>query len=140
MKKAGIPITIKDGKLDFHDCRTAYINLVIAAGADVKTAQELSRHSTPHLTMNIYGRAADYRLTRVAEAVGEMISQNTNHNTTTDSESEEKLHILDISTQKEVTQEKGTPCIARGSSDKNWYRRVELNHRPMGYESIALDR
>ena len=138
--KAGIPVTTKDGKLDFHACRTAYINLVIAAGADVKTAQELSRHSTPHLTMNIYGRAADYRLTRVAEAVGEMISPSAGENMDATVENSEKLHILDISTQNSSTDEKGTPCIARGSDDKKWYRRVELNHRPMGYESIALDR
>ncbi len=140
LKKAGIPVTTKDGKIDFHACRTAYVNLVIAAGADVKTAQELSRHSTPHLTMNIYGRAADHRLTRVAEAVGEMISQNTKANMDMEGENREKLHLLDTSTQNEDIDKKGTPCIARGSDDKKWYRRVELNHRPMGYESIALDR
>ena len=73
LKRAGIPVQTPAGRLDFHACRTAYINLVIDAGADVKTAQTLSRHSTPHLTMNVYGRTTDARLSAVAEKVGEMV-------------------------------------------------------------------
>ena len=138
--RAGISVTTKEGKLDFHACRTAYVNLVIAAGADVKTAQELSRHSTPHLTMNIYGRAADYRLTRVAEAVGQMVAPKAGENSNRLVENDSGLHILDISRQGGDSDKKGTPCKARSSSEENWYRRVELNHRPMGYESIALNR
>ena len=73
LRRAGIPVQTPAGRLDFHACRTAYINLVIDAGADVKTAQTLSRHSTPHLTMNVYGRTTDARLSAVAEKVGEMV-------------------------------------------------------------------
>ncbi len=126
LTKAGIPVTTKEGKLDFHACRTAYVNLVIAAGADVKTAQELARHSTPHLTMNIYGRVADFRLTRVAEAVGQMIAQPAEHNTDEPAGNEKKLHSPDISTQNSDLSKEETPCIARGSNENNWYRRVEL--------------
>lgn len=53
---AGIPIRTEEGKLDFHACRVAYINFVIRAAKDIKTAQALARHSTPDLTFNGYGR------------------------------------------------------------------------------------
>jgi integrase len=73
LERVGIPVRTAEGKLDFHACRTAYVNLVIASGADIKTAQTLSRHSTPQLTLNTYGRANDSRLSAVAEIVGQMI-------------------------------------------------------------------
>jgi hypothetical protein len=74
----------------------------------------------------------------VAEAVGEMISPSAGENMDATVENSEKLHILDISTQNGSIDKKGTPCIASGSDDKKWYRRVELNHRPMGYEIIKI--
>lgn len=61
------------GKIDFHALRVAYINLVIRSGADIKTAQELARHETPGMTMNVYGRADDERMTKIVDAVGEMV-------------------------------------------------------------------
>ena len=70
---AGIPIKTEAGKLDFHALRTAYINLVIETGADLKTAQTLARHATPELTMNVYGRARDSSCRQAAEAVGRMV-------------------------------------------------------------------
>jgi integrase len=74
LKAAGIPIATKDGVLDFHACRVAYINMVIKSGADVKTAQELARHSTPMMTMQVYARANNERLSEVAETVGKRIA------------------------------------------------------------------
>ena len=56
LKAAGIAKQSPGGKIDFHACRVAYINLVIESGVTVKEAQELARHATPELTMNIYGR------------------------------------------------------------------------------------
>ncbi len=70
---AGIPIKTEAGKLDFHALRTAYINLVIETGADLKTAQTLARHATPELIMNVYGRARDSSCRQAAEAVGRMV-------------------------------------------------------------------
>ena len=52
------------GKIDFHACRTACVNLVLESGATVTEAQELARHSTPDLTMNVYGRTREDRLTQ----------------------------------------------------------------------------
>ena len=71
--RADIPEQAFGGKVDFHACRTAYVTFVLEAGAQVKEAQELARHSTPHLTMNVYGRAREERLAALTEAVGDAI-------------------------------------------------------------------
>ena len=59
LKAADIPKRAPGGKLDFHACRTAYVNLVFEFGmVSPKEAQDLARHSTPDLTFNVYGRSA----------------------------------------------------------------------------------
>ena len=73
-KAAGIPKYAPGGKLDFHACRVAYINLVIESGVTVKEAQALARHATPQLTMNAYGRTRDDRLTKAVENVAMTIA------------------------------------------------------------------
>jgi integrase len=70
LAKAGIPKHTKDGKLDFHALRVTYTTLVIEAGATVKEAQTLLRHSNPQLAMNIYARTREGRLADVTESVG----------------------------------------------------------------------
>ncbi len=40
-----IPKQTGEDKPDFHSQRVAYINLLCKTGSDVKTAQELARHS-----------------------------------------------------------------------------------------------
>ncbi len=42
--------------VDFHALRVTYITLLVKGGASVKVAQELARHSTPILTMNVYSK------------------------------------------------------------------------------------
>ncbi len=58
---AGIPYEVQgpDGPLyaDFHALRHTYVTLLERAGASVKTAQALGRHSDPRLTMNRYAHA-----------------------------------------------------------------------------------
>jgi integrase len=73
LKKAGIPKETPEGKLDFHALRTGYATLVFEAGANVKEAQTLARHSTPELTVNVYARTRSARLSEVAESVGARI-------------------------------------------------------------------
>ena len=73
LKRAGIPKWGPGGKVDFHALRTAYTTLAIEAGANVKEAQELARHSTPDLTMNVHGRARLGRLQELAESVGRTV-------------------------------------------------------------------
>ncbi len=61
LEAAGIPYTVEgpDGPLhaDFHALRHSYIRLLDQAGATLKEAMQLARHSDPKLTMAVYGRA-----------------------------------------------------------------------------------
>jgi len=75
LEAAGIPKVTPQGKLDFHACRLAYINLVIESGASIKEAQELARHSTPQLTMNVYGRVRQERLAQTVDKVADALRQ-----------------------------------------------------------------
>ena len=47
------------------------MSFVVQAGASAKEAQELARHSTPTLTMNVYARAQRARLAELTECVAE---------------------------------------------------------------------
>jgi integrase len=58
------------GKVDFHALRVAYTTFVIESGANIKEAQALARHSTADLTLSVYAKARQERLSEVAEAVG----------------------------------------------------------------------
>ena len=71
LEKAGISKHAPGGKIDFHACRVAYVNLVIESAATVKEAQALARHSSPSLTMNVYGRAGEKGLAATMERVAE---------------------------------------------------------------------
>lgn len=51
---------------DFHALRHSYIALLDRAGATLKEAMQLARHSDPKLTMAVYGRA---RLTDLGTAI-----------------------------------------------------------------------
>ena len=70
---AGIPIETPKGVLNFHALRTAYINFVLDVAPDVKTAQELARHETADMTLNVYGRAKEDRCRSVVESVGSIV-------------------------------------------------------------------
>src|SRR5207244_2312125 len=58
---AGVPYVVDgpDGSLfgDFHALRHSYISMLDKAGASLKQAMQLARHSDPRLTMARYGRA-----------------------------------------------------------------------------------
>jgi len=73
LKRAGIPKTTSEGKIDFHACRVAYITHLIETGADVKTVQTLARHSDPRITLAVYAKARPARLAEAAEAVGKAV-------------------------------------------------------------------
>ncbi|HEV8700943.1 MAG TPA: site-specific integrase [Candidatus Polarisedimenticolia bacterium] len=70
LKWAGIAKWSSEGKIDFHAFRTAFVSLILEAGASAKEAQVLARHSTANLTMNVYGRARKDRLVEMTEVVG----------------------------------------------------------------------
>jgi len=70
---AGISKKTKDGKLDFAALRNSYVTLAAEAGANVKELQTLARHSTPALTMNVYAKTRNERLSELAEKIGENV-------------------------------------------------------------------
>ena len=73
LRHADIPKHTKEGKLDFHALRVAYINNLLAAGMDGKTAQTMARHSTLDMTMNVYARTSEDRLMQAAECAGQFV-------------------------------------------------------------------
>ena len=73
LERVGIPYRTAEGKVDFHACRVAYINLVVDNCTDLKTVQTLARHSDPTLTMNVYAKAKKNKLESAAAAVGRAI-------------------------------------------------------------------
>jgi hypothetical protein len=79
LRAAGIPKRTAAGKVDFHACRTAYINLVMENATTEKELQELARHATPHMTLNVYGRVREGRLAETVEKVAERVRSERNH-------------------------------------------------------------
>jgi integrase len=73
LQAAGIPKMTKDGKLDFAALRNSYVTLAAEAGANVKELQTLARHSTPSLTLNVYAKNRNERLSELAEKIGESV-------------------------------------------------------------------
>ena len=54
---------------DFHSTRHTYISVIVNSGANVKTAQELARHSTPVLTIGKYAHARKKDLSEALNAL-----------------------------------------------------------------------
>ncbi|MCC8189893.1 MAG: hypothetical protein LIP77_04530 [Planctomycetes bacterium] len=75
LAKSGIPVLTPAGKLDFHALRTAYINFILDVSPDIKTAQELARHESANMTLNVYGRAKKDRCRAAVESVGSLVFQ-----------------------------------------------------------------
>lgn len=75
LERLGIPKRTEEGKLDFHSLRVAYTNLLFKTGTDLKTAQELARHSDPKLTLITYGRAQAERKHATVEAAYSLIHE-----------------------------------------------------------------
>ena len=60
---------------DFHAIRVIYVSRVTAAGASVKDAQTLARHSSPVLTMNVYARTSLRAMAPAVRGLGELVTQ-----------------------------------------------------------------
>jgi integrase len=58
LEAAGVPYETDEGVADFHSARGTYISNLIASGASVKTAQELARHATSKLTIDVYAKTS----------------------------------------------------------------------------------
>jgi integrase len=118
LKTAGISKNTPSGKIDFHASRTAYINLVLeSSNVSVKEAQVLARHATPEMTMNVYGRAREERLSKVVENVAENLNLNR--------ERAPVVHRKAVGAENEqcATSNEKRSCALSNS----WWRRRELN-------------
>jgi hypothetical protein len=77
LEAAGIPYIVQgpDGPLhaDFHSLRHSFVALLDRAGASLKQAMQLARHSDPKLTMKRYGRAHLHELAGVVGQLPEFI-------------------------------------------------------------------
>jgi integrase len=60
-------------RLDFHSLRMTYVTLLSAGNIDVKTLQELARHSTPVLTMNTYNQRTRQQLAGPVDQLGQTL-------------------------------------------------------------------
>ncbi len=58
---------------NIYALRVAFVTLAFEAGANIKEGQALARHSTPQLTMNVYARARNERLSDLVEKVGKTV-------------------------------------------------------------------
>ena len=125
LKLAGVPKITPIGKIDFHACRVAYITYILEAGATVKEAQVLARHSTPILTINTYARAKDSRLTDLTEMVADRLlfqpaSQAllTDRQDVSNSDSADQKTNLNSSVT-DHTHKKCALCVTKGDSHGN---------------------
>jgi hypothetical protein len=60
-------------RLDFHSLRMTYVTLLSAGNVDVKTLQELARHSTPVVTMNTYNQRTRQQLAGPVDQLGQTL-------------------------------------------------------------------
>ena len=122
LKLAGIPKITAAGKIDFHACRVAFITYILEAGATVKEAQVLARHSTPILTMNTYARAKDSRLSDLTEMVaGRLLFQPVSQAFLIDGQVDQSSDLAEQQTNlnSSITdhkQKKCALCVPKGDS------------------------
>jgi len=125
-KAAGIKKEAFGGKADFHGLRVCYVTGLLESGANVKEAQSLARHSTPQLTMNVYGRTRETRLSAIAERIGETVLPAAEH-----------AHIL----ARKAAGAEGLDVNAitpSGKGNGRWWRRGESNPRPVAFQPGLL--
>ena len=125
LEAAQIPVVTAKGNLDFHALRTAYINFVLDVAPDVKTAQELARHETAHMTLNVYGRAKEDRCRAVVESVGNLVFQDTLRHETANNSHENHTRITQGS-ENQGLKNTITHDVVVGHSEKNMVRKRGL--------------
>jgi integrase len=78
LKAAGVPyrVSTPSGDLfgDFHSLRHSFIGLLDHAGATLRQAMQLARHSDPRLTLARYGRAGKKELAGTVERLPSLLA------------------------------------------------------------------
>lgn len=72
LEGAGIEYETPEGRFDFHSLRHQFCSDLVAAGANVKVAQALARHSTPALTIGRYSHARVHDRKAAVEALPDL--------------------------------------------------------------------
>jgi len=70
LERVGIDKVTREGRMDFHALRAAFVTLGAEAGANPKELQAMARHADPRLTFNTYARQRDPRMAELAERIG----------------------------------------------------------------------
>ena len=104
LKAAGIPKNTKEGKLDVHSTRTAYVTNVYRSGADIKTILTLTRHTTPAVGLNHYAKDSDELL---RDTVATMFDSGGQNNRPTYVQQPEKM----------TSKKTASPDLKRGCSE-----------------------
>ncbi|HLP41241.1 MAG TPA: site-specific integrase [Fibrobacteria bacterium] len=65
LKKAGVAVETPEGRIDFHALRVTFLTWINELGEDVKTVQDLARHSDPRMTFGTYTKSREERLRSV---------------------------------------------------------------------------
>ncbi|MBC8066015.1 MAG: site-specific integrase [Chlorobia bacterium] len=66
-----------DPNMRLHDLRGSFISLLIENGADIRTVQELARHSDPRTTMRVYARSRESVKTEAVQKLELLIGSKT---------------------------------------------------------------
>lgn len=81
LRAAGVERVTRAGHFDMHSLRIWYIQKAAESpDIDPKTLMEAARHSDPRLTLQVYARARDERLKRLAEGLRQPGSDNDSGN------------------------------------------------------------
>ena len=128
LETAGVAVFIPgEGKVDFHSWRVTYVTFIMDAGATVKEGQTLARHLTPGLTMNLYAKTRNERLSSLVDKIGSTVRVHGKrakcvHSDEEDSESEDDIPM---------STNNISPVV-------DWWRRRDSNPRPRtGVEQAA---
>ena len=127
LEMAGIPKRTIEGKLDFHASRTSYITLCAENGGNVKELQTMARHSTPYLTLNVYTKTRNERLSELAEKVTQAVLSH--------SDIAHSLHSKQI--QSKVVSRNHINNKSLNTKKREW-RRGDSNPRPEMFQDKLL--
>ena len=116
--------------VDFHGLRHTFISRVVESGASVKVAQELSRHSTPTLTIGRYAHARLYDLSAALEKLPSTQPARSKHNvmkaTGTDGKLANYPPHVGPQMRHESTRDRATQCESAVGGDRGGITRKPL--------------
>jgi integrase len=111
--------------VDFHGLRVHYVSRVVEAGANVKEAMELARHSDPKLTLKTYARVGMHNLSRVLDGMPKADTRPTRQ-----AESLRATGTDDYAASRENDPPQKSPHSVRGMEKRSAASRDESDYAP----------